>query len=437
MKTKCIYVLSCIICGLASDNFQRQLSPGAQAADFAPEPPASAPATNALTLEKAIQMALEFNLESRVYQGRVQAAAGRAAQAKPWSNPELNLSAEDWPTDGGGFSDAKKLVGVSQAVPFPGKKKWERAIGTADLKTSQAELAAQQAELGREVKKAFCRVLAGEELVKTTRELNQVAESLATNTHKRVAAGAAPDQELLRAEISLEQVKVELAASQRELASARQQLGGLLGQTNGASLMLSGVLAETPNPDLANLGPTAWLSDHPSMMAAKKNQERAQAEWRRSRLDPYPDVKVSVAGGRDSGGEGSIIQFGLSLPLPIIDRAKGKQQEAKAKAAIATTELAAQHQRLLQEWEDARQRLTTAAGQAAAYRERILPKVNDALRLVQTGFEQGKFGFMDILDTQRTAAEARLAYQQKLLELNLAQADLEALAGKTYPIVSK
>jgi hypothetical protein len=33
------------------------------------------------------------------------------------------------------------------------------------------------------------------------------------------------------------------------------------------------------------------------------------------------------------------------------------------------------------------------------------------------------------VDTQRTAAETRLEYLDKLLELNLAFADLEALAG--------
>jgi hypothetical protein len=32
-----------------------------------------------------------------------------------------------------------------------------------------------------------------------------------------------------------------------------------------------------------------------------------------------------------------------------------------------------------------------------------------------------------LLDTQRTAAEARLTYQEKLLELSIAQAELEAL----------
>ena len=153
-------------------------------------------------------------------------------------------------------------------------------------------------------------------------------------------------------------------------------------------------------------------------------------ELRRARLEPYPDVKLGAAGGQDVGGGGSIVQFTLSVPVPIIDRSKGRKQEARANVSGAEAELAATEQRLLRDWGTASQRLRTAAEQVANYRDRILPKANEALRLVQRGFEEGKFGFIDLLDTQRTAAEARLAYQQKLLELNIAQADIEALLAR-------
>ena len=84
-------------------------------------------------------------------------------------------------------------------------------------------------------------------------------------------------------------------------------------------------------------------------------------------------------------------------------------------------------QQLQREWANALKRYRTAGEQVANYRERILPKAAEASRLVQTGFEQGKFNFIDLVDTQRMTAEARLAYQGKLLELNIAQAELEAL----------
>jgi cobalt-zinc-cadmium efflux system outer membrane protein len=166
------------------------------------------------------------------------------------------------------------------------------------------------------------------------------------------------------------------------------------------------------------------------VLAARASKERAEAEWQRARLEPYPDVKLGAAGGQDADGGGSIVQFTLSVPVPIIDRSKGRKQEAQANVAVAAAEVIATEQRLLRDWGTASQRLRTGAEQVANYRERILPKADEALRLVQRGFEEGKFGFIDLLDTQRTAAEARLAYQQKLLELNLAQVDVEALLAQ-------
>jgi cobalt-zinc-cadmium efflux system outer membrane protein len=162
-------------------------------------------------------------------------------------------------------------------------------------------------------------------------------------------------------------------------------------------------------------------------LAAQASKQRAEAESRRARLEPYPDVKLGAAGGQEAGGAGSIVQFMLTVPVPIFDRSKGRKQEARANVSAAESELAAVEQRLLRDWGMASQRLRTAMEQVATYRERILPKANEALRLVQRGFEEGKFGFIDLLDTQRTVAEARLAYQSKLLELNIAQADIEAL----------
>jgi outer membrane protein, heavy metal efflux system len=195
-------------------------------------------------------------------------------------------------------------------------------------------------------------------------------------------------------------------------------------------------LAESVTQGLLDQWPERWLTNHPSFVAARTDRDRTWLEMRRARLEPYPDVKVAVAGGRIGETDQSIIQLGFSVPLPILDSGKGKRQEAQANVSIGEAELASVEQRLLWNWGTATQRLRTAGDQVANYRERILPKANEALRLVQTGFEQGKFGFIDLLDTQRTTAEVRLTYQQKLLELNFAQAELESLLG-LHPVELK
>ena len=394
--------------------------------------------TNALTLDESVRLALANNPELRASGARVDAAAGRAYQTRKWSNPELELSAEDWPVSNGrGSSDAKQTIGVAQMLPFPGKKSLDKQIGGTGVKLSEAELALRRIELIRDVQASFFRVLASERWVEVSAQLAAVAESSAATARKRVDAGAAAYQEQLRAEVQLEQARTELTGFQRELAMARQFFATLLGRPDLSSAKLTGALAETPDASLLEDAGAERLAKHPSLSAAQANLDRAQLESRRARLEPYPDVKVGVSGGRIGETDQSIIQLGFSLPLPILDRGKGKQQEARANVSVAEAELHGVQQQLQREWANAHQRYRTAAEQVSNYRERILPKASEALRLVQTGFEQGKFNFIDLLDTQRTTAEVRLAYQQKLLELNIAQAELEALLirnpGETKP----
>jgi cobalt-zinc-cadmium efflux system outer membrane protein len=341
----------------------------------------------------------------------------------------LEFTSEDWPVNRGGFSQAQNLVGASQTVPFPGKKKLDRQMGFVSVRVTEAESSLARTELVCEVKVAFFKVHAAERLVAVSAALLRVAESAAESARKRVDAGAAADQELLRAEISLEQSRSELSGWRRELALARQTLARLIGRPDLSKAPLAGGLAETAELTLLQQRPEQWLHKHPSMVAARLAGERARLEWRRARLEPYPDVTAGVAGGREGGSDNSIVQFRLSLPLPILDRSKGRQAEARANESLAQANETAVEQRLLAGWDQACKRLETAMEQTARYREKILPKASAALQLVETGFLQGKFGFIDWLDTQRTVAETRLAFEQKLLELNIAQAELEVFSA--------
>jgi outer membrane protein, heavy metal efflux system len=316
---------------------------------------------------------------------------------------------------------------VAQTLPYPGKKALDREMGRAAVKVSAAELALRRAELIRDVKAGFYRVLAAERLVDVSTQLAAAAESSASTAKKRVDAGATAYQEQLRAEVQSEQARTELTGFQRELAAAREILAARMGRPELRDVPLAGALAETPDTNLVAVVDQPGLTNHPSVAVAQAQLDHARFENRRARLEPYPDVKVALSGGRLGESDQSIVQMGFSLPLPLLDRGKGRQQSAQANVRAAEAELRAVQQQLEREWANARQRYRAAAEQVARYRERILPKADEALRLVRLGFEQGKFNFTDLVDTQRTTAEARLAYQVKLLDLNIAQAELEAL----------
>ena len=379
-----------------------------------------------LTLPDAIRLALEKNPELRATRGKSEAASGQADQAGLWSNPELQLSVEDWPLRGAGWSTSKRLAGVSQTIPFPGKKKLERDMGATGVKLSQVELDLRRLETVRDVKAAFHQVIAAEGIVKVVGDLVKTAETLAAAVDIHVDAGGAPEQEKLRIAVPLEKARMDLADSQRDLFTARRTLATLLGRSDLGDATVVGSLAETG--DLARIAKLP--QDHPSRLAGQVRVDQAQLALRRAQLENYPDVTVGIGAGREAITNNSMGEIRFGVPLPLFDTSSGKRREARAHVAVAEAESAAVDLRLNREWSNGVERLRVASEQALVYRERILPKANEAFSRVQTGYDEGKFPLLDVLETRRTAAEARLAYQQKLLELNIAQAELEALAGK-------
>jgi cobalt-zinc-cadmium efflux system outer membrane protein len=382
-----------------------------------------------LTIDRAVRLALAHNPGLWASDARREAAAGRAVQSREWQNPELEVSAEDIPAGSPRLSQSKNMVGISQTVLYPGKRRLDREIGAADALSGEAGWRLHQAALAREVKIGFYRVLAAEQSAQVSVDLVALAESSAAAAKKRADAGDTALQEQLRAEIQQEQATTELAEAQRQVTEARQAFALLL----GVPAMRTAMLAGSPDAadgatDLARI-PASWLAAHPAMVTAQAKCRMAQATARRAEVNHLPDPKVGIAGGRNEAADENLLEFRLTLPLPLFDRSKGRIQEARAGVAEAEAELAATQQQLLAEWHSAVTRFEVAAAQVTAHRERMLPKSEEALRLVRTGFEEGKFGFIDLLDTQRMTAEVRLAYQKKLFELNTARAELESFVS--------
>ncbi|MEI7956112.1 MAG: TolC family protein [Verrucomicrobiota bacterium] len=393
-------------------------------------PPSAAqpPEATALSLERAIRLALNHNPQLLASGARKDAASARAVQARAWPNPELELSSEDMPMNRSRMSQAKNMAGISQVIPYPGKKMADGEIGAADAAAGAAAWRLYRAELVREVKIAYCQVQTAERSAAVATELIGVAAAAAEAAAKRNLAGEIALQESLRTEILLGQIKTEKITAAREATVARQELARLLGRPDLSAARLTGVPYETGKLALVNAVPASWLAKHPAMVAARARRDQAAATLRRAGLEPGPDVKLGVAGGRDEAANENIVAFRLSIPLPLFDRNRGKQQEAQAGLREAEAAILATQHDLLAAWHAALACYQAAAAQVAVHRDLILPKSEQALRLVQSGFDEGKFGVIDLLDIQRTTAETRLAYQKRLFELNSARAELESLA---------
>jgi cobalt-zinc-cadmium efflux system outer membrane protein len=378
-----------------------------------------------LSLDNALKIALRESPSYKASQSEIAAASGRSRQAGLWDNPDLFFETEEWPVDES-FDEARYKLGVSQVVPFPGRKSLEKEVAENSLSETEAREQAKRIRLMREVRLAFYRVLMCSRILGIDSKLTEVARSSMNTAKARLEAGESTAQEVLRAEIQYERAKSEQAEHERNFYNAKSKLAVLLGRP-GESFNAIGKLQQTAPKELLEKQNEALLETHPLIVAAEMRVKRAQSEFERTSLDPYPDLTLTLAGGRRESTDETLVDFGVSLPLPLIDSSKGNREAAKALLEKAQAQLMIARQTLsgnLKQW---RQTLEQLDSQARSYKRELLPRAEKALAMVQTGFREGEYAFNDLLDTQRTTAEMRLLYEQKLFELNQAIAEVESL----------
>lgn len=383
-----------------------------------------------LDLHEAIRIAKAYNPHLRAARANIEASEGERIDAGLWDNPEFEVQSEEIPLDSVGFSAAKNTVGLAQTFPFPGKKSLDRKAADLGIQQRRNEYEAKELEVIRDVTTAFYRVLASQRSMEILEELSSLSQSLATSAEKRLKAGEAPAQELLRAQIEWQRATTALERSSGELDEARQRLAAIIGRRDLKHAALSEDQSAERDDALFGHQHHDALQHHPLMRQAQLAVREAEAIHDRAKKEPLPDVTVGAAfGSRESESEGrdNLAELSISFPLPLIDRGQGQKRTSKGKLEAALAQLEATEQELIEQLGSATTRFLTAAKRVGAYRDGMLPNVDKALSLMQRGFQEGKFSFIDVLDTQRTAAETRLDYQEALFELNAAEATLDSL----------
>ncbi|MYM92039.1 TolC family protein, partial [Rugamonas sp. FT82W] len=80
----------------------------------------------------------------------------------------------------------------------------------------------------------------------------------------------------------------------------------------------------------------------------------------------------------------------------------------------------------------ARGEFEAARRQAQVLRDDILPGAQSAYDAAGTGFEYGKFGFLDVLDAQRTLLQAQTLHLNALADAHRALAAIDRILGADH-----
>ncbi|MBB2484370.1 TolC family protein [Mitsuaria sp. WAJ17] len=381
-------------------------------------------AQNSLTLDQALEQAATRSPLIAAAVREVDAARGASLQAGLWRNPELSATVEDLRRD-------SRTTTITLDIPLELGGKRSARVGAAErtLGLALAELSKVRADVRADVIQAFFGALLAQERVQLAQGSADIAGRAADAVALRVAAGKVSPLEASRAHVDRANAQLELAESRAGLQTARAALAAVLGDAAPAFEGVQGDLAVLPHrPALDEL--LARLDASPALLAGRLEAERRRALVDVERSRAVPDLVLNLGSRRDAAAGRTQAIVGFTLPLPVFDRNQGAVVEASRRAEKADDELQALRLRLLTELQDASQRLAQARHSLAILQEAVLPSARQAHEAASKGFDAGKFGFLDVVDAQRTLLLARARYLNTLAAAHQAVAAIDRITGR-------
>ncbi|HEX8544679.1 MAG TPA: TolC family protein [Pseudomonas sp.] len=380
-------------------------------------------AAQSLSLPEAIEAAFTENPDLAAARREIGVAEGDRQQAGLLPNPELSWEVEDTRRN-----TSTTTVMLSQALELGGKRGARIAVASRGQDAAQLEVERRGNELRAEVVQAFftaIRADTGLDLARQSQALAQRGEQVAEG---RVRAGKSSPVEVTRAQVQLAETDLLVRRAETLKGNSYRDLA----RTTGSSTLSFDrleyrELSPGKSPSAAKI--FTAINQSAELRLAQAQIEQRDAALGSERAQRIPDLTVSIGSQYSREDRERVNVVGMSMPLPLFNRNQGNVLAAARRSDQARDLRNAVELRLRTQTQSALDRWATAMRDVESFDQVILPSAKSAVEAATRGFEMGKFGFLEVLDAQRTLIAARGQYLESLAMATDARVTVERIYG--------
>jgi multidrug efflux system outer membrane protein len=403
-------------------------------------------------LDELVAAARAANSDLRLAAARVQEAEALAREAGAAFTPEVfagagatrsRVSRETEPPGGAPIerTQIQALASTSFEIDFWGRYARTAEAARANLLGARYTHAVVDLTLAGAVAQSYFTLRALEaQLAVFDEAIRLRGESLAI-ARARLGAGLAGELDVYQALAALADAQVQRRETVRGRALVERQLATLTGRLDLRlpAQNLGPILFALPVPPAPPAGlPSALLERRPDIRAAEQQLAAANALIGTARAALFPSISLTGALGGQSAelsdllaGAARVWSLGFGLTLPIFDggRRSARVEQAEARRAQALAAYQGAIESGFREVADALVSIEQSAASEAELRAR-LDAARSALELSTVRYESGYSAYLEVLDAQRTANDAELAFvRNRLARLAFSVDLMKALGG--------
>jgi outer membrane protein TolC len=397
-----------------------------------------APGQTPESLDALVAQALANNPEVKASTERWQMTVERARQAGSLDDPMMMLRVQNAlirdPLDFKRDPMTAKVIGISQKLPFFGKRELMRAEADFEAKAERWVVEERRIELRRMVKETWYQISLVDRSLETVDATAHLLDDLIRLAESMYGVGKAGQQEVFGAQLErskMEEIRIGLEQKRRSLAAS---LNTLVYRPAETSIPIIPRMTLTPLSLSAGELERLAFTQRPALKSLQARIDKTGASAQLAEKEMYPDVTVTLEymqrdPAMDSPGD-DMYGAELTFNLPIqTDRRRAKVAETEAERRMAIQELAILQNRI---------RLAISDGLAQLERSRKLTRLYDKGILVQAGgtvesamaaYRTDKAKFAEVLSSRMALFNFEREYHGAVADYQMQLAVLEGVVG--------
>ncbi|HEV7929212.1 MAG TPA: TolC family protein, partial [Nitrosospira sp.] len=394
-------------------------------------------AHNSALLNSLVAEALENNPEIQAALRERDAASYRIAPAEALDDPVLEAGVINAPLASSPLNRedmTMKMIGLSQRLPFPGKRRLRKDVAAQDAQSVGYGYQETVNRVARDIKTAYFDLGLVLERTRLVEKNKLILEDLLHIAERHYGVGLGSQADALKAQTQVSRMLDELLKLARERPTVEAELIRALGRNASAAIPApKPPQLREENLNLEWLRETAMVQ-RPQLLALQSIVARNEKAADLARRNYYPDFDVRLAyGQRDNMLDGSrrpdMVSLTVAVNLPVWRENKIAPRVAEALAKRDQTESLYQAQRnevaanLRQQMALAEQNLQSAR----LYQTAILPQARLTVESALAAYRVNRVDFLTLLDNQMTVFNYEISLVTAMASYNKALAEIDLL----------
>jgi len=387
-----------------------------------------------LTVEQAVDQALQSNTEIRAAVRRLSLAQLKTATAGSLDDPMLMV--RDWDTPlrkPWDLNQAQLMFSVQQTFVSKQKRDLRTKVAGDNVEVAAADLETLRQEVSASVRETCATLMRSADEMRLHDQQTTVLNEALSAALAEYTTGKVPQADVLRAQMALTRLNEHLVELEEERDTASAQLNSLMGRSpEDAVEITGGYRAPSTVPTIDDLERLA-IKHRPELTALRKQIAKSDDQSQQVRLAMKPDLTVAAGYMLMPTGSNfrSAYMAELTMNLPSLNRSRhdGEAKQADAATDVARAELDERTTSVFLEIRQAQIQVRSAQKRAKLYRDTLLPQAEAAFKAITAAYQNNRGEFMNLIDSQNLLLDVRMDYFKALSAVDAGTAQLERAIG--------